>query len=216
MQKALREAKLNTSWTNPDDDYENAAIGMISDLLNSEKSPLFIGEIDEFVPTIADAGYVNSLSQVVLKMCVPGVPDFYQGTELWDFSLVDPDNRRSVDYSLRSQLLKELSTEFAMNPVHATEQVASHWPNDSIKLLVIWRLLHYRQEHPGLFEQGAYIPLQAKGERERHVLAFGRAFNGDYLIAVVPRLVQKLLPSAIDRQDLRPPYRSIDWKDAQS
>jgi (1->4)-alpha-D-glucan 1-alpha-D-glucosylmutase len=211
MEKAMREAKINTSWANPDEEYEKAALGALADLLNVEKSRRFLDEVGGFAEGIADAGYVNSLSQVVLKMCMPGAPDFYQGTEFWDFSLVDPDNRRGVDFPLRRRLLDQLARDFSASPGRTIESLAEHWPDTRIKLLVTWRLLHLRRQNRDIFNLGAYIPLHVQGNRESNLIAFARDYEGNCVIAVAPRLVQKLLPKSNHFNNV-PPYRLIDWK----
>lgn len=209
--KALREAKVNTSWTNPAEEYEEAIQGFARDLLDPVRSAEFLGELGTMVASIADAGFVNSLAQVVLKCTVPGVPDFYQGTELWDFSLVDPDNRRPVDYAQRRQALELLQQQFADDPAELLRELLEAWPDPRIKLLVVWRALRTRAELAALFQQGDYIPLPVSGDRSNHVVALARRFGERWCIAAASLRVHGLLaeePGAGARG-----LPAIDWGD---
>jgi (1->4)-alpha-D-glucan 1-alpha-D-glucosylmutase len=176
QQKALREAKLRTDWTTPNETYEATARDFLFSLF--EPNGQFLSIAQSFIDTIAPAGAVNSLAQTVLKMSVPGMPDFFQGTEFWDFSLVDPDNRRPVDYAARRQV---------------KEATAQSWRNGRIKQAVIRQVLAFRRRTPDLFAHGDYSPLPVKGPLEDHIVAFTRAHGRSALIVVVPRLVHGLL-----------------------
>ena len=176
VEKAMREAGQHTSWKEPDSAYESGAKKFVSSLL---KEPEFIGSLEQFVHSISEAGRINSLSQTLIKLTAPGVPDIYQGCELLDFSLVDPDNRRPVDFGLRRRLLDEarmLSAEAAW--LHGDKSLAKLW--------LIWKVLKLRTAHPDLFAgQEIYEPISAGGVKPDHVVAFMR---GDRLVTVAQRL----------------------------
>jgi (1->4)-alpha-D-glucan 1-alpha-D-glucosylmutase len=190
MEKALREAKLNTSWMNPSEDYEEAVFKFIRKLLGPEAAA-FQTDLAQFVAGIANAGFVNALSQVVLKATLPGVPDFYQGSELWDFSLVDPDNRRPVDYQVRQATLERLRASDDDHEAVARD-VAAAWPDPAIKMLVTMQSLALRQQQPHVFNAGDYVPLATRGEAAEHVFAFARNYDDQWAITVVPRHFYRL------------------------
>ncbi len=176
MQKAMREAKVHTSWVANDEKYESAVSGFIDAILGDV---VFVAELEEFVSGILFAGRVNSLAQTLLKYTSPGVPDLYQGGELWDLSLVDPDNRRPVDYALRSKLLEEMK---ALDAAGLMARIDDGLP----KLWVVHRALRLRDEHRDWFSSdAAYMPIVANGVRSEHVIAYKR---GENVITVAPRL----------------------------
>ena len=180
MEKAAREAKTRTSWTAPSAAYESALLAFVEAVIADER---FRRELDAFVGTLLEAGRTSSMAQVLLKLTAPGVPDIYQGTELWDLSLVDPDNRRPVDFALRQRLLAELEGM----PV---ETVMARIDEGLPKLWLITRALALRRERPEAFGgQGAYTPLAVAGRAAGHVVAFSR---GGAVVTVVPRLLLKL------------------------
>jgi malto-oligosyltrehalose synthase len=182
QQKALREAKVRTDWTAPDQDYEAAAAGFLDGLF--DRSGGFLPAARDFITRIAPAGAVNGLSQAVLKMTVPGMPDFFQGTEFWDFSLVDPDNRRPVDYDRRKDALAA-GTE----PI----RLLHSWRDGRIKQAVIRSVLGLRRQAPALFARGAYLPLTVRGTLAHRLIAFARIDDEAAIVVVVPRLVSGLL-----------------------
>jgi (1->4)-alpha-D-glucan 1-alpha-D-glucosylmutase len=184
-EKSLREAKIHTSWMNPSESYETAVYDFIHDLLGAG-CQAFRTELAEFVRRISDAGFVNSLAQLVLKMTVPGVPDFYRGTELWDFNLVDPDNRRPVDYDLRRERLDSLWKDANRDVQNFAQRLVQRWPDPDIKLWIMSRCLNLRRERAELFSFGDYIPLAADGSAAEHVIAFARRNQQDCIV-VVPR-----------------------------
>jgi (1->4)-alpha-D-glucan 1-alpha-D-glucosylmutase len=197
MLKACREAKLRTSWQEPNAGYEENIKGFVERVLENED---FVHSLVEFVEPLVLPGRINSLAQTLIKLVVPGVPDLYQGTELWDLSLVDPDNRRPVDYGLRTQLLSRCRT------MDATEAVAE-WDSGIPKLWLIDRLLTLRATLPDEFaEHSRYQPLMAQGAHLGNLFAFRR---GENLIAVVPRLS---LSFANQWEDTRLPLPSGAWK----
>ena len=184
MQKAMREAKLETSWTTNNEVYEKALDGFIDGILASDA---FVQELEQFVGRINRDGRVNSLSQTLLKCVAPGVPDLYQGGELWDHSLVDPDNRRPVDYDKRRALLGDM---LGKTPAEFLRTLEERFEEGSPKLWVLHQALRLRSERPASFgPDGTYMPLLAQGAKADHVVAFGR---GNDVIAVVPRFPHKL------------------------
>ncbi len=190
MEKAMREAQVHTSWVNPDEEYEEAVASFIDALLSPGETNLFFQEFLPFQRKIARIGALDSLSQTLLKLTVPGIPDVYQGNDLWDLSLVDPDNRRPVDYGLRKKLLQELKE---MDPAEANALLEEDaWRDGRAKLYLTWKTLELRREKPGLFEAGEYIPLDIEGEKAEHLVAFARRSEGEISITVAPRLYAKL------------------------
>ncbi|MCX2546438.1 malto-oligosyltrehalose synthase [Pseudomonas sp. COW5] len=176
QQKALREAKLQSSWSAPNEAYENAAQSFTEQLLLAPEGELLRGALAKSVNSIAAAGALNSLAQTLLHMTVPGVPDLYQGNEYWDFSLVDPDNRRPVDYDLREQSVK---------PASASE-LLSNWRNGRIKQALIAQVLNLRAEYTELFRRGSYQALEVLGSQAHNVLAFAREHGDQRAIVIVP------------------------------
>lgn len=188
MLKAMREAKVQTSWIRPNRAYEEASLRFIERILKPEENAFLPGFL-EFQRPVAKAGMLNSLSQVLLKTASPGVPDFYQGTELWDFSLVDPDNRRPVDFSLRKKLLSSLASgnaQAALKPLLKS-------PEDSrIKLYLTWKCLDLRRRHQELFLKGDYLPLEAKGGQKDRLCSFARRHGKKTVIAAAGRFFMGL------------------------
>ena len=207
MEKALREAKLHTSWMNPSEAYEAAVSEFVRDIL-SDGALAFQVDVSMFVKRIADTGFVNSLSQLLLKMTLPGVPDFYQGTELWDFNLVDPDNRRPVDFEARCALVEELHSAANANLARCARQVGSMWPDPRVKLLVTMRCLALRSQWPDVFTRGDYLPLVASGPAADHIVAFARRTDDRCAISVAPRHVLRLRSNAADHAEGVP---QLDW-----
>ena len=191
FEKALREAKQHTSWLNPSEPYEQAVQSFVAKLLADRQGPATVA-IDALARRLAGPGFVNSLSQLVLKATLPGVPDFYQGSEFWDFRLVDPDNRRPVDYGTRVTTLQELQREFDRDPTALWQQFSERW-DDRLKLLVTWRLLQTRQQWPELFAGGEYQSLEVQGSRAKQVVAFARQLDQQWLVVIVPRLPRGLV-----------------------
>ncbi|HEX2913563.1 MAG TPA: malto-oligosyltrehalose synthase [Chloroflexia bacterium] len=189
MVKAIREAKFNTSWLNPNQEYEEAVHSFVAEALKPGRTNLFLKHFKEFQARTTHYGMFNSLSQLLLKMTSPGVPDFYQGTELWDLSLVDPDNRRTVDYNLRQRLLDELPDQAGAE--EARQLVASK-SNGLVKLYLMRQALQYRTANPGLFEKGLYLPLGSQGPLAENICAFARSLESKTVITVVPRLLARL------------------------
>jgi (1->4)-alpha-D-glucan 1-alpha-D-glucosylmutase len=178
--KAIKEAKVNTSWVQPNEAWEQAVRDFIANILRGG-SNRFLDNFTPIAERVARLGMVNSLAQTVLKATVPGVPDFYQGTELWDFSLVDPDNRRPVDYEARRQALASLA---GARP----DTLLSEWHDGRIKLFVTSTLLNFRRSHAALFMHGDHTPLVVQGLFASCCVAFLRQFGQHTLLVVVPRL----------------------------
>jgi (1->4)-alpha-D-glucan 1-alpha-D-glucosylmutase len=199
--KGAREAKLRTSWTNPDADYEEALDAFVRAILDPRRSAAFLESLHTGARSLAETGMTNGLAQAVLRATAPGVPDTYQGTELWDLSLVDPDNRRPVDFAGRAAALRALDEALAagMPRDELARELLTAWPDGRIKLYVLATLL--RRRAAGAWPAGAYAPVEARGERSAHVVAFRR---GPALI-VVPRLSRAL-------SEQRPPLAGV-WGD---
>jgi len=191
MTKALREAKAHTNWLEPNAAYEEVVRKFVSATLDANLSSIFLNDFETFQKRIAFFGYWNSLSQVLLKLTSPGIPDLYQGCELWDFSLVDPDNRRPVDFDLRKQILQQVRSEVS-DRIALIRKLLAQPETGAVKIYLLWRALTFRQAHRDLFQAGDYLPLQATGNKAEHVVAFARRFKNKFVIAVAPRLVAKL------------------------
>ncbi|HWA99800.1 MAG TPA: malto-oligosyltrehalose synthase [Pirellulales bacterium] len=192
MIKAAKEAKLNTSWMNPEQDYDAALEHFVRGTLERREDNRFLADFHEFAERLALPGMINSLSQTLLKIASPGVPDFYQGTEIWNFSLVDPDNRRPVDFALRDRLLTEVLQWYERDPQSLASDVLKNWRDGRIKLFVTTAALGLRRSHIELFIRGNYQPLAAEGAAAEHVCAFARSLDDEHVIAAAPRLVHKL------------------------
>ncbi|MDD2732895.1 MAG: malto-oligosyltrehalose synthase [Desulfuromonadaceae bacterium] len=194
MLKAMREAKVHTSWISPNTLREDAVMYFVDSILKDSRNNNFLHDFAAFQKTTASCGIFNSLSQTLLKITSPGIPDFYQGNELWDFSLVDPDNRRQIDYGLRKKLLNALTLKEESAGLLATarEAVATR-SNGSIKLHVTRKALNFRRNNRMLFDSGRYLPLAVEGFRKEHVCAFERSINGSSIMVVVPRFTSRLI-----------------------
>ncbi|HEX3724657.1 MAG TPA: hypothetical protein VHV08_00375, partial [Pirellulales bacterium] len=188
LDKALREAKVHTSWLNPYEEYDQAVAAFIRKILVDWQSP-FVVDMEGFSRSIAHAGFVNSLAQTLIKICVPGVPDFYQGVEFWDFNLVDPDNRRAVDFAARREALTWLDAQAREDLPRLSADLIARWPDPRLKLLLLWRALCFRREQVELF-RGDYIPLVAEGPREANLCAFARAAGESWAVCITPRLAR--------------------------
>lgn len=188
QQKALREAKLQSSWSAPNEAYEQAVEAFLSRLLLTEAGRPLRTAIAAAAQAIAPSGALNGLAQTLLRMTVPGVPDLYQGAEFWDFSLVDPDNRRPVDFNARQQ---------ALNTPPGTDQLLTHWHDGRIKQALIGQVLGLRSAQPELFRHGSYTPREVLGQHADRVVAFSREHQGKQLVVVVPRWSHALLENGV-------------------
>jgi (1->4)-alpha-D-glucan 1-alpha-D-glucosylmutase len=198
MEKATHEAKVHTSWINPNADYDQALRQFVGRILDPAISPEFLDDIRAFQRRISRYGFLNSLSQCLLKIAAPGAPDIYQGTEMWDFSLVDPDNRRPIDYEKRRRLLGELlERSCSLKKRHQlAEELVATMADGRIKLFVTALALRCRREHLGLFSVGSYSAIEPVGSNAQHVFCFVRRHNDCTALVALPRLVAKLLPDS--------------------
>ncbi len=187
MLKSLREAKLHTTWAAPDAAYEEAVLGFVRQALDPEHAATFLAAFLPFQQRIARLGVDNSLVQTALKLTAPGVPDLYQGAELWDFSLVDPDNRRPVDFALRARLLDEVTATLAADRATALGAMLETWQDGRIKLALIATLLRFRADCPALFAAGSYEPLAVTGDDAERVCAYLRRLDASALLVAVQR-----------------------------
>jgi (1->4)-alpha-D-glucan 1-alpha-D-glucosylmutase len=210
MLKALREAKENTSWINQNAEYEGAISFFVKTLLTPNDENKFLADFVPFQRGIARIGLWNSLSQTLLKLTCPGVPDVYQGNELWSFDLVDPDNRRPVDYTLREQSFEALRGLDSLPNGRSVRTLLQGPGEGRLKLYVIWKTLCLRQQHSDLFENGDYLPATVEGTKANHVVAFLRIYERKRVLIVVPRLAAGLLNDS----DL-PPIGSQVWGDTR-
>ena len=193
MAKALKEAKLNTSWIQPNEQWDTAMHDFVAKVLDPSPRNKFLPTFLPVAEEIARLGAINALTQTVLKITGPGVPDIYQGNEIWDYSLVDPDNRRPVDYDLRRKMLCDLKNANA-------EELLRCWPDGRIKLLATRHLLHLRQKHAEFFRRSSYIPLQAINAFADCVVAFARAEGERCILVVTTRLSSRLgFPATAER-----------------
>ena len=191
LRKATREAKVHTSWANVNEAYEQATEAFVRSILDERPGNAFLEDLRAAAAPIAWIGYLNSLSMAAVKLTSPGVPDIYQGNETWDFSLVDPDNRRPVDYELRQGMLA--GVEALREPLDAAlADMLANLEDGRAKFYVLWRLLQLRRQREALFLHGGYTPVRASGDRTRHLVAFARRHGGEAVIAVAPRLIAGL------------------------
>jgi len=213
MEKAIHEAKVNLSWLNPNPDYVAAMNSFIEKILTPSfrgKPNFFLESLQKFLPSVMYFGCLNSLSQTLLKLTCPGVPDIFQGQELWDFSLVDPDNRRPVDFDRRSRAVADLAGLDDNEGSRGTcKELLSDYRDGRMKLWVTMRSLNCRREHKELFQTGEYIPLQVSRGREEHVVAFARQSPAEMAIVAVPRLSYTLMKGKEE-----PPLGAV-WGDAE-
>jgi len=197
MAKALNEAKLNTSWIQPNEAWLAAMHDFVARILDPSPKNKFLSIFLPVVEEIARIGAINSLSQTLLKLTSPGVPDIYQGNEIWNFTLVDPDNRRPVDYKRRREMLTALAK---VNP----EDLLQNWPDGRIKMFLTQRLLRFRNEHVDLFRRGNYLPIKASGTFADCCIGFARELEGQWIVVIAPRLSSRIgLPPIGEK-----------WKDA--
>ena len=209
MLKAVREAKVNTSWISPNGPYEDALLKFIDALLSHRP---FLNDFELLAKKVAYFGMLNSLSQTLLKITCPGTPDFFQGTEIWDFRLVDPDNRRPVDFALRQEMLKTLKTRmvrYKSDLASFTRELFQEWPGGAIKLFLTLRGLNYRKENCQLFQEGAYTPLVSEGRRKEQICAFARHTDKKAGVVIIPRFLTHISQNAEEV-----PFGREIWKDS--
>jgi (1->4)-alpha-D-glucan 1-alpha-D-glucosylmutase len=192
MQKALHEAKMHSSWISPNAEYDQAVQEFVAKVLEASADNPFLEDFRQVQGPIAQAGMWNSLSQVVLKIASPGVPDFYQGNELWSFRLVDPDNRDAVDFERRRAMLAKILEQDGADSTELVERLMNSPCDGAIKLFLTQRALRLRRDHRELFAAGSYVPLLADGSRSNHLVAFARQWNGQTVLALTSRFFLKL------------------------
>jgi (1->4)-alpha-D-glucan 1-alpha-D-glucosylmutase len=206
MLKTMREAKVFTSWLNPSEPHEKAMARFVAMVL-SPGNTAFRDDFGEFARRVARFGIYNSLAQLAIKIGAPGIPDFYQGTELWDFSLVDPDNRRPVDYRKRRDLLDTVDAAGDERARLAAE-LLQHPEDDRLKLFATTTMLRARRAAHDVFRCGRYEPLAIEGPARQHLFGFARVFGQRQVLVCVPRLVATLAP------DGNPPVAEV-WGDTR-
>jgi (1->4)-alpha-D-glucan 1-alpha-D-glucosylmutase len=185
MAKALHEAKINTSWIQPNAQWDAAVSDFVAKILDPSSRNKFLPIFLPVAKELARLGAINSLSQTLLKFMAPGVPDIYQGTEIWDYSLVDPDNRRPVDYDRRRKILRGLA------PASAGELMQC-WADGRIKLFLTQRVLRFRREHAELFQRGEYLPVRSSGTFAECCVSFARCLSDKWIIVITPRLSSRV------------------------
>jgi (1->4)-alpha-D-glucan 1-alpha-D-glucosylmutase len=205
MVKSLREAKVRSTWAAPDTAYEAATLSFVARALDVSRPNAFLESFRTFLARVALFGAANGLIQSVLKLTVPGVPDIYQGAELWDESLVDPDNRRPVDFVRRQEILRDLRSE-------PPSTLAAGLADGRTKLALIAALLGLRRERPALFAEGSYVPLEAAGADADRVCAFLREHDGTRLIVAVLLYPARGKVSADTRLSLPEGAAEITWR----
>jgi malto-oligosyltrehalose synthase len=188
--KALRESKRKVSWSSPDETYESTVCAFARKLLDPQND--FLASFVSFQQKVVWGGVINSLMQLTLKCTCPGIPDIYQGTELWDLTLVDPDNRQPVDYEYRHNVLQEIIHRHQANPVATLTDLIKNHSDGHIKLWLTYRLLNIRKKYPDLFLQGEYIPLEIQGNFDAHILAFARIHKNQVFVVAVPLFLASL------------------------
>ena len=189
MIKAGREAKAHTRWIRPDVEREKILSRFVKEILRPSSANRFLRDFLRFQRQTAFFGAMNSLSQLVIKICSPGVPDFYQGSELWDLRLVDPDNRGPIDFPLRTRLLETLNTAEEVEVAGLVRDLLDHWQDGRIKLYVTSKALNFRASHPRLFPEGDYLPLNLQGPDADSVCAFSRCYKEEWALVAVPRML---------------------------
>ena len=223
MEKATHEAKVHTSWINPDAEYDAAVHQFVAAALANHAKNRFLADFRQFHEQIVGWGLYNALSQLLLKLTSPGVPDVYQGQELWDFSLVDPDSRRPVDFAVRRKMLARLRKDVGRDDrslLSLAGGLARNPRDPRLKLFVTWRALQFRRQHGDLFRLGDYVPLDVEGAKTPHVCAFARRLPESsnagprIAVAVVPRMIAQLTPAA-DSLPPPPPLGSAIWTDTR-
>jgi (1->4)-alpha-D-glucan 1-alpha-D-glucosylmutase len=191
--KAVREAKVHTAWLRPDTDYEGGFVAFIEEVMKPSADNEFLQKFLPFQKRVAHYGIFNSLSQTLLKITASGVPDFYQGTELWELSLVDPDNRRPVDFEQRLAFLKEIKEKAKTDVLKLIDELFASKEDGRLKLFLIARVLEARKQNLEVFQEGDYIPLEVDGKFKDRIVAFARSHENRVAITIVPRLLTNLV-----------------------
>jgi (1->4)-alpha-D-glucan 1-alpha-D-glucosylmutase len=195
MVKAVREAKEKTSWSNPNTDYEEAVTHFVENILDPTQSGEFLADFASFQKYVARVGMFHGLSQTLIKLTSPGVPDIYQGNEIWELSLVDPDNRRPVDYARRRHILngfQNCANEDAGQRISQLSAMMQNMEDGRVKLYLIWKTLNLRKQASDLFTHGDYVPLLVQGDKAKHLIAFARRTSNSTAVVIAPRLCAQL------------------------
>jgi (1->4)-alpha-D-glucan 1-alpha-D-glucosylmutase len=220
--KAIREAKVYTAWLRQNSTYENAFMDFVSAVLEPSDDNIFLQEFLRFHKMVAHYGIFNSLSQTLLRITSPGVPDLYQGTELWDFSLVDPDNRRPVDFEKRQSYLKAIKEQAQTDIIKLVSELLATKEDARIKLFLVYQALKARTQYIDVFQVGNYTPLEVSGKFKEHVIAFARSKGDRTIVTIAPRFFTTLIQHGEcplgkhvwDDTYLHLPLESSSWKDA--
>jgi (1->4)-alpha-D-glucan 1-alpha-D-glucosylmutase len=209
MLKAVREAKVHTRWSEPNEPHENALCEFVASVLDRSANAEFLASFDQFQKRTALYGMLNGLSQAVLKVACPGVPDVYQGSDLWDFRLVDPDNRDPINFKSNMSMFAALRVLAAEADTRRANDLLASWCDARVKLHVLSQALNARRAAPGLFLEGIYLPLEAAGEQRDRVIAFARMYENDWAIAVLPRTLAAASAPIVGRSE-----RTRFWQEA--
>jgi (1->4)-alpha-D-glucan 1-alpha-D-glucosylmutase len=204
--KVVREAKRHTAWVKPDEEYERACLNFIDRILDPSPGNEFLADLLKFQKKITFFGLLNSLSQTLLKITSPGVADHYQGTELWDLNLVDPDNRRQIDFETRKKHLESIKQK-EQEPNKLIEELLSNPSDGRIKMFTIYKALHTKKDNPALFRYGDYLPIQIEGAFNSNIIAFARHYEHEWAIIVVPRFLTEVVKEG------RWPLEKKTWED---
>jgi (1->4)-alpha-D-glucan 1-alpha-D-glucosylmutase len=191
--KAVREAKVHTAWLKPDTEYEAAYVSFVDKILARSEANEFLKELIPFCRRVSHYGILNSLSQTLIKITSPGVPDFYQGSELWDLSLVDPDNRRPVDFGKRRAMLTDIRERDDADIGQMVQDLLATIEDGKIKLFLIYRALKARNSNREIFRSGAYLPLESAGRFKNHVVAFAWRYKRQWALVIAPRFLSHLV-----------------------
>jgi len=208
--KATREAMVHTRWTRPNQAHEEALRNFVARILSSDAED-FLRDFRPFQKKIAYWGMINSLAQVMIKIGAPGGADFYQGSELWDFRLVDPDNRGVVDFAARTAMLENLRDQPSNNLREMIHDLIENWHDGRLKLFLIQKALCWRRENAKLFHEGKIVPLQTSGDHSENVVAFLRQREDKFVLVATPRWISKLSGEA-ERRQSEPSWKHLDWK----
>jgi len=201
--KATREAMVHIRWTQPNQQHEDALLEFVAKIYSPDNRE-FLQDFRQFQKKVAYFGMVNALSQTLLKIASPGVPDFYQGSELWDLRLVDPDNRGPIDFARRADALRLISR--AENSASGLTDLLDHWHDGRIKLFLIWKAIRFRRDHEDLFHTGEFVPLRSEGSCARNVSAFLRKRGTAWVLAAVPKWLSQMPMKG---------KKEIDWLDTK-
>jgi (1->4)-alpha-D-glucan 1-alpha-D-glucosylmutase len=219
MVKCLREAKVHSAWAAPDLGYEEDVLSFVAAALDPIRAGNFFASLLPFIRRLAELGACNTLVQAVLKLTLPGMPDIYQGSELWDLSLVDPDNRRPVDYTARMQALEEVEATLGHDRTGAIRKYIAAWQSGYFKLAAIATLLAYRRDHAALFQSGSYEPLTAVGSSSDQLLGFLRRNDNEFVLTAIARFPARLEAQGTGAEDsilLPEALHQVCWRDTLS